>query len=458
MAIVLAAIEVTIVSTAMPTIVKELGDFHLMSWVFAIYLLTNAISTPIYGKLADLFGRKKIFIIGIILFLMGSSLCGIAQTMGQLIFFRAIQGIGAGAVFPVSLTIIGDIFEIEERAKMQGFISMVWFIAGVTGPLAGGLIVEWLSWRWIFYINIPFGIFSIFLISLFLHEQFEKKKHHIDYWGALTFTVGMTSLLYTFILGGENTSWVSPVNIGLFINAFLFLSIFLIIEMKSSEPMLPLNLFKIPVVVIPNLATFFLCIALIGLNVYQPMWVQEVLGYKATGSGIALIPMSVGWTLGAFFCGKLLIKLGIRNTTSMGAGFVFGGCSLLATMSFTTSAWFLFFSMLLIGLGFGLSLTSFGIVIQSSVEWNLRGSATALFTFIQSFGQTVGITLLGILLNFTINNNTSDNLNRNLIASGLHNIFIALSIITVLGLFITLWIPKHELTPDSEHNNQKNFT
>ncbi|ACV62668.1 major facilitator superfamily MFS_1 [Desulfofarcimen acetoxidans DSM 771] len=443
MAIVLAAIEVTIVSTAMPTIVRDLGNIHLMSWVFAIYLLATAITTPIYGKLADLFGRKKVFTIGIVIFLIGSSLCSLAHSMAHLIFFRAIQGIGAGALFPVSLTIIGDIFNIEERAKIQGLISAIWFISGILGPLVGGFIVDLLSWHWIFLINIPFGLLSISLIKLFFHEQFTKKKRYIDYPGAITFTIGMTSLLYAIILGGQNKAWISPITLSLLINAVGFLSLFYFIELKSPEPILPLNLFKLPMVMVPNLATFFLCTVLIGLNVYLPIWVQGVLSYKATGSGIALIPMSVGWTLGAFYCGKLLMKFSVRNTTSLGAGAILAGCSLLVAMGF--SIFELIFGMFIIGLGFGLALTSSGIVIQSSVEWNLRGSATALFTFTQALGQTVGVAMLGVLFYHTVSTGSAT-LNKEVLTFGLHNIFIALSVISVLGLFINLWIPKQKLS------------
>ena len=230
--------------------------------------------------------------------------------------------------------------------------------------------------------------------------------------------------------------------LGLFINAVCFLALFYIIELKSPEPILPLNLFKLPMVMIPNLAIFFLCTVLIGMNVYLPMWVQGVLGYKATGSGIALIPMSVGWTLGAFYCGKLLISIGIRNTTSLGAGAILAGCILLAVMGL--SIFKLIFGMFIIGLGFGLAMTSSGIVIQSSVEWNLRGSATALFTFTQALGQTVGVAMLGVLFYHTISAG-SVTLNREVLTLGLHNIFIALSVISVLGLFVNLLIPNQKL-------------
>ncbi|HUX20516.1 MAG TPA: MFS transporter, partial [Spirochaetia bacterium] len=197
----LAAIEVTVVSTAMPRIVSDLGGIQLISWVFAIYLLTTAVSTPIFGKLADLFGRRAIMTIGMALFLVGSTLCGLAQSMGMLIAFRALQGLGAGAVLPVAITLVGDLYELKERGRVQGILSSIWGIAGIFGPLVGGILVDYLSWHWIFYINLPFGIIAIGMIWLFLHEDFEKRPHRIDYFGALTFALGISSLLVALLTG-----------------------------------------------------------------------------------------------------------------------------------------------------------------------------------------------------------------------------------------------------------------
>lgn len=248
----LSAIEGTIISTATPAIVKSLGGLDLISWVFAIYLLTSAVTTPIFGKLADLFGRKKVFIVGTSIFLLGSLLCGFSQNMGQLILFRGLQGIGAGAVIPITFTIIGDIFTYEQRAKVQGLISSIWGIAGLFGPLVGGSLVDYVSWHWIFFINLPFGLISIWIIGKHLEEKIEKQKRNIDYGGAITFTIGTTAILYV-LLSGQFNSMLTYV---LLIVAILFLAVFVFIQFKHPEPIIPFKLFQYRVILVSNIVAF----------------------------------------------------------------------------------------------------------------------------------------------------------------------------------------------------------
>src|SRR5436189_394195 len=240
----LAALDTTIVGTALPSIVGKLGGIALYSWVFSIYLLTSTTTVPIYGKLADLFGRKPIFLFGTALFLLGSILSGAAQSMEQLIIFRAIQGLGAGAVLPIVLTIIGDIFELKERARVQGLFSGVWGLSSVIGPAMGGLIVDHFSWRWVFFINIPFGLLSAILLIVSLKENVERKKHSIDYIGTLTLTVGIVALLFALLQGGVTWAWTSFPSLGLFALAIVLIALFLFQEARASEPILPLTLFS----------------------------------------------------------------------------------------------------------------------------------------------------------------------------------------------------------------------
>ncbi|WCK55662.1 MDR family MFS transporter [Aneurinibacillus sp. Ricciae_BoGa-3] len=395
----LAAIEVTIVSTAMPRIVSDLGGIKLISWVFAVYLLTTSVTTPIYGKLSDLFGRKIIFAIGTILFLVGSMLCGLSQSMQQLIWFRAIQGIGAGAVLPATFTIIGDIYSFEERAKIQGFFSSIWGIAGIVGPLVGGFFVDQISWHWIFYINVPFGVIALIMVWINLDEKFEKKKNHIDYAGAAAFTIATTSLLYALLTGGQQFAWSSSFILGLFALVVIFGALFVWIEAKSPEPMLPLSLFKIRIISISNIASFLVSALLIAINAYIPMWVQGVYGEGATNSGLIMAPMSIGWPLGAVLSGRLLLRLGARTTSLLGTIILLLSSVWLAFISPSMPHVMIVIIMFVSGLGFGLATTVFTVVVQSAVDWNLRGAATASNSFVRTLGQTFGIAVFGTIFN-----------------------------------------------------------
>lgn len=434
--ILLVAIDTTIITTAMPHIVEQFGGLHLISWVFAIYLLTSTVTTPIYGKLADLFGRKTIFIFGVALFTFGSAVSGMAQTMDQLILFRGIQGLGAGAVTPLTFTIIGDLYPGTERARMQGLFSSIWGIAGLLGPLAGGLFVDNMSWRWIFYINVPIGIAAILLVSGFLHETtLEKTKKYIDYWGTAFFTVSMSSLLFALISGGISYPWNSTVIILLFSVAAVFLIAFLIVESKVQEPMLPLKLFKIPVIGVSNAVGFAASVVLIGVSVYLPIWIQTVLGHSATTSGFTLLPMSLAWTLAATLAGRYMYSIGSKTTAILGAVLIMAGSAWLLYVNLESPYWFLSGVMIVIGLGMGCSFTPLTVLIQSAVGWNLRGVVTASNTFTRSLGQAVGIALLGTAFN--------NNLNQNGIAQGVHMVFIVLFAAAIVTLLISAVLPSH---------------
>jgi EmrB/QacA subfamily drug resistance transporter len=460
----LAAIEGTIVSTAMPTIVSELGGLHLISWVVSVYLLTSAVSTPIYGKLADLFGRKVVFNVGTTLFLIGSMLSGLAQTMEQLIWFRAFQGLGAGSIITITYTIIGDIYPFEERGKVQGWMSGIWGISGILGPLTGGFLVDYVSWHWIFYMNLPFGIVSIVLIWKFLHEHLEKKRKYIDYPGVFTFTVSMSALLYAILSGGTTHPWNSPLILGMLAAALAGLASFLYIEAKSPEPMLPLKLFVIRPIFVANLAGFLLAAVLVAISFYIPLWIQGVYGQGATGSGVTMIPMAIGWPLGAAVSGRLLARIGIRTTSLIGLTMLVISGFWLAVITVNTPHWSLFVMMFLVGLGFGFTFTSFTGAVLSAVDWNLRGTAMATNTFIRTLGQTLGIAAFGTLFNRSLtvaNELQGEDVNqvlnpeeaqllapevlhalREALASGLHQVFLVLAVLVVVSLAATLWYPR----------------
>lgn len=441
----LSAIEGTIISTAMPAIVQKLGGLELISWVFAVYLLTSAVTTPIFGKLADLFGRKRIFLIGTTIFLIGSMLCGLSQNMGQLIIFRAIQGIGAGAVVPITFTIIGDIFTFEQRAKVQGLFSSVWGIAGIFGPLVGGFFVDYISWHWIFFFNIPFGLVSIWLITKNLNEKIEVKERKIDYGGALTFTIGTSALLFVLLTGGSEIAWNSTIMYISIAVSVLFLSIFLFIQVRHPEPMLPIKIFKYREVSISNLISFLASVILIGITAYIPLWIQGVLQKGAMFSGMILMPMSIGWPLGATIGSRLLIRFGPKTISFFGILFLSIGSLALAFITISTPSPIILFIIFILGLGFGLSMTVFTIIVQSAVSWNLRGVATSSNTFFRTLGQTLGVAILGTFLNKQIHSytNAGGEVPPTILASGLHGIFIMLAGISILCILIAFWIPKH---------------
>jgi EmrB/QacA subfamily drug resistance transporter len=473
----LAAIEGTIVSTAMPTIVGELGGLTLISWVVSVYMLTSAVTAPIYGKLADLFGRKMVFAIGTTLFLAGSMLSGLAQTMEQLIWFRAFQGIGAGSIITITYTIIGDIYPFEQRGKIQGYMSGIWGISGILGPLTGGFLVDYVSWRWIFYMNLPFGIISIFLIWVYLHENLEKKRKHVDYWGAITFTVGMSALLYAMLSGGTAYPWESPIMLLLYAVALVALSLFFYIQWISPEPMLPLMLFKIRAITVSNSAGFLLASVLVAISFYLPVWIQGVYGQGATESGMALVPMSIGWPLAASLSGRLVVKIGARKTALIGVVTLLAASIWLATITMNTPHWVLYVLMFMIGLGFGFTYTSFTVTAISAVDWNLRGASMASSTFIRALGQTLGIAAFGTLFNHAMTSRLPAGLAsqgidinkvldphsgaslspeimqavREALAFGLERVFFVLAIITLAGLLVTLAFPRaKEMNPQAQ--------
>lgn len=395
----LAALDTTIVGTALPSIVGKLGGLALYSWVFSIYLLTSTTTVPIYGKLADLYGRKPIFLFGSTLFLLGSILCGAAQSMEQLIIFRAIQGLGAGAVLPIVLTIIGDIFELNERARVQGLFSGVWGVSSVVGPALGGLIVDHFSWRWVFFINVPFGILSCILLSLALKENVEHKKQKLDYLGTLTLTGSVVALLFFLLQGGTTWSWLSLPSLGLFALSILLTAAFLFQEQRAPDPILPLTLFTNRIIAISSIGGVILGIVMFGITSYVPLFVQGVEGGTATSAGITLGPMLLAWPIAATISGRIVIRYGYRFTSVLGMAFAAIGTGLITLFTVGTPLPFIVAAMFIIGTGLGLSSTAFILSVQNAVSWKQRGVATASTQFVRTIGGTIGVALMGTILN-----------------------------------------------------------
>jgi EmrB/QacA subfamily drug resistance transporter len=392
----LAAVEGTIVTMAMPTISKDLQGFEIMSLVFAVYLLATALSTPIYGKLADLYGRKNILSIGVIIFLIGSFLCGLSQSMVMLILFRVFQGLGAGAIFTVSFTIIGDVFSFEERAKIQGALSMVWGIASLIGPFLGGFLI--LSWHWVFFINIPFGLLSVVLLQKSLKEAFEKEKHQIDYAGTVTLSLAVVALLSIFLFNQDSSAYYPLFVAGLGLLTLALLFAFYKIERKVKEPIIPFEIFAKTTVIV-NLISLLIFAVLMGIDVYLPVYLQNILGHSPTVSGMAMLPMSVAWLIASLILGKLMLRHGGKAVILVSDAVLLTGTLLLLTLGINTSILFVPVYGFIMGIGFGGVTTALVVIIQDSSEFSKRGAAVGTNSLLRTLGQTIGVSMFGNIFN-----------------------------------------------------------
>jgi len=399
LAIFLAALEATAVGTAMPTVVADLGGVSRYSWVFSAYLLTATTTVPMYGKLADLFGRRLILTVSIALFLIGAILCGTATSFNQLILYRAVQGLGAGGVMPVSITLIGDIYTLEERGRMQGLFSAVWATSSLVGPAAGGLITDFLSWRWVFYINLPFGIASVLILRHFLKEKEERRERRLDYLGTISLTVSVAVLLLALLEGPELWGWMDARTLGMMAFSGFGFVLFLWQEGRAPEPMLPLQLFKIRVIAVASLGGVLMGALLYCAAAFVPMFTQGVLGGTAVDAGMTLAPMSIGWPIASTTSGWLLMRFGYRPFILTGAAFGILGCLLLAAADPGSGRIPVMAAMFVLGLGLGFTSTPYLLAVQNAVPWNRRGVATGSVQFFRSIGGAIMVAALGAVLN-----------------------------------------------------------
>lgn len=387
----MAALEMTVVSTAMPTVVSDLGGIEHYAWVFTAYMLASTITVPIFGKLADLYGRKPILLFGIGLFLVGSVASGLSPTMEWLIAFRTLQGLGAGAMQPITLTVVGDIYNLQERARVQGVFSGVWGLSGLLGPLAGGFIVQWLSWHWIFYINVPVGLATMVLIIIFFHEDIQKQPHTLDIAGAVLLAVGVVALL----LGAQTTGsrWLPLGVAGVALAAFVF------VERRVKEPVIPPSIFAIRSIVIASVASALFSAAMFGATTYVPLFVQGVLGGTATEAGGMITPMLVGWPVCSLIAGRLLVKVGFRPLIVGGLGLAgFATVAMALLLKPGVPLVLPGVAMGLFGMGLGFAATALLIAVQTSVGWEMRGVATASNMFFRTVGGAVGVGAMGGVL------------------------------------------------------------
>ncbi|PIC75820.1 MFS transporter [Sporosarcina sp. P19] len=478
LAMFVGAVEATIVTTAMPTIASELGGFSRYSWIFSSYLLMSTVTVLIYGKLADLFGRKPIFFMGVTIFLIGSILCGFAVSMEQLIVYRLIQGLGAGAVMPIATTIIGDIYSTEERAKIQGYLSSVWGVSAVSGPVIGGLIVQYVSWQYIFWVNVPLGLLSMGVIYFFLHEPKETQKASVDYKGAFLLTSALSTLLIWLVEGGQGFGRFSTFGIALIILSGISFWLFFRQEKLAKDPLISFSIWKNPVILYANLVSLTTGVILIGVSSYLPTYVSGVMEQPAIIAGFTLTAMSIGWPLASSLAGHLLIRFGPFLVSFAGGVSLVIGTTMFVFMTSTLGPVWAGCSSFFIGVGMGLTNTSFIVTIQGAVPRVQRGSATAANMFMKNFGNTVGASVFGAILNgalityFTKEKlpYTIDHVNtlltkdgRSMITSqelvslqsgldsSLHWVYITIALFAVISLLLILRIPRGKVTDHVNH-------
>lgn len=404
----LAAMDTTIVSTAVPQIVGDLGGFALFTWVFSIYLLTQTVTIPIYGKLADLYGRKPILIIGSLIFLCGSAASAASWSMVSLIVFRAIQGIGAGSIMATVNTLAGDLYTVRERARVQGFLSSVWGISAIVGPTLGGVFAEYLSWRWIFLVNLPIGMGAITLLGLYLHESVEVERHQIDYAGSIAILLAVGTLILALLQGGVAWPWLSVPSIGVFVAAAVLLGVAVWTQRRAVEPILPGWLWHRRALAGTNLAMVGLGFVIMGPNAYLPLFAQSVFGLGAVAAGLVLASMSIGWPTASALSGQLYLRIGFRNTAMMGAVLMVLATGGFLAIPYTAPAWYLVVDQIVLGAGLGLLSTSALVGAQSTVGWNVRGVVTGANMFSRFLGQSFGVAVFGAIFNMGLKSRLSD--------------------------------------------------
>jgi EmrB/QacA subfamily drug resistance transporter len=399
LATLLAALDQTIVATALPKIVSDLNGFEHLSWVVTAYLVTSTVTVPLYGKLSDLYGRRLLFLVAITIFLVGSALCGAAQSMGQLIAFRALQGIGAGGLIPLSQAAIADLFPPRERGRYQGYISGMWAIAAVAGPLLGGTLADHASWRWIFYINLPLGLIALTVVMRTMPKQSQIREHRIDYLGAALLSGSIVAILLATVWGGTSFPWGSWQVIGT-AGAGIVLGIaFGFWERRAPEPLLPLELFKIRIVSVSCAAGLVIGALLFAVTIYAPVFMQDVLGSSATNSGALLIPLSAGWVVSSVIVGQLVARTGrYRMWPIIGSTLVLIGFILLTTLGTGSTLATVSAYLVLVGIGMGVMYQIYVIASQNAVPMSQIGVVTGQLNFFRSMGGSFAVAGLGALL------------------------------------------------------------
>ncbi|OXM83243.1 MDR family MFS transporter [Paenibacillus rigui] len=402
--ILMASMDNTIVSTAMGTIVGELGGLDKFVWVTSAYMIAEMAGMPIFGKLSDMYGRKRFFVFGILIFMLGSILCGTAHSIVELSVYRAVQGLGGGALVPIAFTIMFDTVPLEQRGKLGGLFGAVFGMSSIFGPLLGAYITDYINWQWVFYINLPLGLVAFILIAVFYKESHEHSKQPIDGWGAFSLVGAVICLMFALELGGKQFAWNSSVILGLFAGFILLAVVFIFVERRAEEPIITFAMFRKRLYATSNAIAILSGAAFITASVYIPIFIQGVLGGSATNSGLVLLPMMLGSVVTATGGGILLSKVAYRSIMIPTLIILVIGIALLTTLSTETTRWIVTLYMILVGLGIGASFSVLSNAAIQSFSAKQRGSASSTLNFLRSLGMTVGITVFGIIQSHTFTN------------------------------------------------------
>jgi EmrB/QacA subfamily drug resistance transporter len=394
----LASLDQTIVSTALPTIVGDLGGLAHLSWVVTAYLLSATIAGPLYGKLGDLYGRKLVLQVAIVIFLAGSMLCGLSQNMGELIAFRTLQGLGAGGLMVVTLAVVGDIIPPRERGKYQGYFGGVFGVSTVVGPLLGGFFVDHLSWRWIFYVNVPIGAVALSVIAVAFHARPDRRRHAMDYLGASLLAGTLGSIVLFTSLGGTTWAWGSAQIVGLMVASVVLLPAFLRVEQRATEPILPLELFRNRTFSVTSAVGFIVGFALFGAVTYLPLYLQVTKGSSPTRSGLQLTPLMAGVLITSIGSGQLIVRLGrYRFFPITGTAVMSVAMYLLSRLDATTPTYWAAIFSLILGLGLGMTMQVLVLAVQNAVDHRVMGVATSGSTLFRQVGGSIGVALFGTI-------------------------------------------------------------
>jgi len=430
----MTAVENTIVATAMPTIVATLGDFHLFSWVFAVYLLFQAVSVPIYGRLSDLYGRKRVFFAGATVFLLGSTLCGFAPDMFYLIAFRALQGMGAGAIQPVAYAIVGDIYTPAERAKVQGLLSSVFGVSAIVGPTLGAFLVEHASWSVVFWVNLPIGAIAMTMLAAFLRERPHDKAARIDYPASFLLMLGGGALMMAMIQASRLSLWLIAACAAVGIAA---LAALVRHERQVPAPMLPLRFWSNRVIALGNFGSFSIGMVMMSVTGFLPIYVQAVMGRDPTVTGVVLGSMSVSWAVASILSGRLMIRTNYRTAAMLGGIMLALGSAVLVTMSPASGPVWAATGSFLVGIGMGCCNTTYLVSVQGAAVLRERGAATASNMFMRIVGQATGAALFGALVNAGVAHASQ----ATALASALRNVHIVGAVIGLVVLYLGTRLP-----------------
>lgn len=490
----IAALEATVVGTAMPTVIATLGGINHYSWVFSAYLVTSTVTVPVWGKLSDLFGRRLLYQIGIGIFLLGTLLSGFSESMTQLIIFRAIQGLGAGALVPLGMTIIGDTFTLEERAKMQAYFSGVWGLSSIVGPVVGGFVTDQLSWRWVFWVNVPIGIVAALIIGVALKEPKLDKRPSIDYAGAALLMIAISVLMLAMVESGSSLETLfAPGNLLLFALSISMLLAFVWVEKRAKDPVIPFELFSNRTISISVTAGFLGGVAMFGAISFIPLFAQGALGFSATEAGSLLTPLMLSWVTMSVIGGRLMLKIGYRGITIFGFAVLTFGFVLLALFQRDTPRIWLYIDLVLVGCGLGMTMLTLLIAVQQAVERTKLGIATSLNQFSRSIGGAIGVAVMGAVLtaglasqlNEVATNGTTNltpaqaadfasnpnalieptakaglapetlTILQDAMASAIHPVFWVGAFMSLLALFVVLFLPKPENAAETNVDGEK---